>query len=164
MSSSSSATPTQPATRWCTGCKAYLPVEMMKPKGKSKKNGTTWYQSKCSSCLPKSNKLPRELMKNEDITTKPLRCQCCNVMTPHLMFDHCERTKRFRSWCCRNCNSGLGMLGDHPEGLIDGLDYYMKTDPDKTYELTPKSLKQIEKNYKRIHRAFESSIQKSNSK
>ena len=145
MSSSSSATPTEPATRWCKGCEQYLPVNMLVPKREKSKKGKIWYESKCSVCLPKDAKLRRDLKKQEKTRPKPLRCENCNIMTPHLMFDHCERTKRFRGWLCRSCNSGLGMLGDHPEGLIDSLDYYIITDPDETYELTPESLKKLKR-------------------
>ena len=108
------------------------------------KKGKTHYQSKCNVCLPADNKLRRELRKNEDMKKKPLRCECCGVLDPNLQFDHCKRTKRRRGWCCRRCNCGLGMLGDSPEGLVEGLMYYQKTDPERKDILSDKTLESLQ--------------------
>ena len=37
--------------------------------------------------------------------------------------DHDHKTGEFRGWLCRNCNTGLGSLGDTIEGLERGIKY-----------------------------------------
>jgi len=39
------------------------------------------------------------------------------------VLDHDHETGAFRGWLCRNCNSGLGFLGDNAEGLGGALMY-----------------------------------------
>ena len=134
-----------PEGRWCKGCEQYVPVNMLVPKSEKSKKGKIWYESKCAVCLPKDAKLRRDLKKQEQTRPKPLRCQNCNIMTPNLMFDHCERTKRFRGFLCRSCNTGIGMLGDHPEGLVDGLAYFDKTDPHGLYTISDDALETLTK-------------------
>jgi len=37
--------------------------------------------------------------------------------------DHKHGTTKFRGWICKNCNTGLGKIGDSPERLLQLLDY-----------------------------------------
>lgn len=40
-----------------------------------------------------------------------------------LCIDHDHITGRFRGWLCRNCNAGLGLLGDTANSLIRAVSY-----------------------------------------
>ena len=42
------------------------------------------------------------------------------------LVDHCHETGNFRGWICRNCNQGIGKLGDDVEGLVKALNYLLK--------------------------------------
>jgi hypothetical protein len=43
-----------------------------------------------------------------------------------MCFDHDPQTHEFRGWICQNCNTGIGKLGDNPEGVLRALDYLVK--------------------------------------
>ena len=132
--SSSWETPEPPprsAEKRCTGCQQELDPSIRRARSEKNKKGETLYLPMCKICKPLDDKLRRDLKKNEDMKKKPLRCECCGVLDPNLQFDHCKRTKRKRGWLCRRCNCGFGMLGDSAEGLIEGLMYYQKTDPER---------------------------------
>ncbi len=49
-------------------------------------------------------------------------CGCCERARP-LLLDHDHRTNMFRGWLCRECNSGLGFLGDNLEGVGRAFQY-----------------------------------------
>ena len=58
----------------------------------------------------------------------PSVCDCCGTdltILPKrsIHLDHCKETETFRGWLCKNCNIGLGMLGDNVEGLQTALKY-----------------------------------------
>ena len=56
-------------------------------------------------------------------------CQICNKPMVYkrnadlMCFDHDPITHEFRGWICQNCNTGIGKLGDTPEGVLKALDY-----------------------------------------
>ena len=59
---------------------------------------------------------------------KPENCDCCGVSfkdipSHSIHMDHCEETNTFRGWLCRQCNYGIGQLGDNIEGLQKALKY-----------------------------------------
>jgi len=40
--------------------------------------------------------------------------------------DHCHETGEFRGWLCKQCNTGLGNLGDNLESLKRAVNYLSK--------------------------------------
>lgn len=49
-------------------------------------------------------------------------CELCHKPEGiKLVADHNHITNQFRGWLCRNCNSGLGLLGDDPKSVADRL-------------------------------------------
>ena len=65
---------------------------------------------------------------------EPSACECCDqpqvVMRARggsvrtgLSMDHCHATGAFRGWLCQRCNTGIGLLGDGPDGLRRALAY-----------------------------------------
>jgi hypothetical protein len=49
-------------------------------------------------------------------------CQICGSKE-NLVYDHCHDTMKFRGVLCRECNRGLGMLGDSLETLQKAVKY-----------------------------------------
>jgi hypothetical protein len=49
-------------------------------------------------------------------------CQICET-TEHLVYDHDHSTMQFRGVLCRQCNAGLGSLGDTIGGVQKALKY-----------------------------------------
>ena len=56
-------------------------------------------------------------------------CNCCHEKKI-LQVDHIHGTTIFRGWVCRNCNTGLGTLGDTLKGVLQGA-IYLENDKDK---------------------------------
>jgi hypothetical protein len=54
------------------------------------------------------------------------RCACCGSEDPggpSFRVDHDHATGAIRGLLCNRCNSGIGMLGDTPEGVAKALTY-----------------------------------------
>jgi len=80
----------------------------------------------CKSCKSKYGKGLNEAKRNapkKPISSTP--CDCCNTLVEpsDLHLDHDHATLKFRGWLCRNCNVGIGQLGDNIEGLEKALVY-----------------------------------------
>ena len=59
-------------------------------------------------------------------------CDCCGKPMTHkgkyaMHFDHDHKTETFRGWLCKQCNIGLGNLGDDLDGLMKAVAYLTKT-------------------------------------
>ena len=75
----------------------------------------------CKPCKIDEAKIRYELAKVHSRLADG-RCQCCGRIHK-LHLDHCHNTKMFRGFCCKNCNVGLGHLGDSVGGLERALQY-----------------------------------------
>jgi len=58
-------------------------------------------------------------------------CYCCGKPMTHkgkyaMHFDHDWDTETFRGWLCKQCNVGIGQLGDTVEGLMQAVRYLTK--------------------------------------
>ena len=58
-------------------------------------------------------------------------CDCCGKPMTHkgkyaMHFDHDWETHTFRGWLCKQCNTGIGQLGDNLEGLMVAVRYLSK--------------------------------------
>lgn len=80
---------------------------------------------KCKPCYIASSLLVRDLKKVHPYPGDNPVCDCCGVKSSNeiLNLDHCHITKKFRGYLCRNCNVGIGSLGDDIEGLERALTY-----------------------------------------
>ena len=59
-------------------------------------------------------------------------CDCCGEPMTHkgkraMHFDHDHETDTFRGWLDKQCNTGIGQLGDTIQGLVKALLYLLRT-------------------------------------
>ena len=81
----------------------------------------SYVRSECLDCEKKLAKQLREIKKNSP--PKPNCCECCGQPTSTLIPDHDHVTGQFRGWLCRNCNQGIGKLGDNITTLQNAIRY-----------------------------------------
>lgn len=111
--------------RHCSKCQQKKPVEDFRQYKEGK------YRSECFNCEAEQGRHKRAAHKVAG--NKPDNCQCCGKETKNLVVDHCHNTGNFRGWLCRNCNSGIGKLGDTESGLLRALMYLQKSKVPKRY-------------------------------
>ena len=110
----------------CRDCGKVLTDENRVMKSVSKK-GKIYYLNRCKPCITEAELLLRTLKKQHpQPATGTQKCGCCGRIDK-LFLDHDHSTKEFRGWICRNCNSGIGLLGDCPDGLRQALAYLERT-------------------------------------
>ena len=86
------------------------------------KKGKAYYLSKCKPCVAEHSMIIRELRKKHPPPPPGTPCECCKRIDKRFL-DHNHATKKNRGYICRNCNSGIGLLGDCREGLLQALAY-----------------------------------------
>jgi hypothetical protein len=57
----------------------------------------------------------------------PDACECCGKEGVKLLVDHIRGTSEPRGWICKPCNTGMGLLGDNIEGLLQAVHYLNET-------------------------------------
>ena len=89
------------------------------------------HDTRCYKCKTERHKLVRTLKKTAPL--KPKVCDCCgqDPLKPNrrdvgLSCDHDPIKLTFRGWLCRDCNTGIGLLGDDIEGLERAIKYLKK--------------------------------------
>jgi hypothetical protein len=82
-------------------------------------------RSECIECEKKASKQLNKIKKTA--TTKSNNCDCCKKETKILVLDHDHSSGLFRGWICRNCNQGIGKLGDNIESLENAIKYLKLT-------------------------------------
>jgi hypothetical protein len=111
----------------CAQCGEIMTVHNRVNKSVSKR-GKQYYMSRCRTCIDESETILRRLKKDNPQPPAGTPCACCKRIDK-LFCDHDHSTKEFRSWICRNCNSGIGLLGDSEEGLRQALAYLERARP-----------------------------------
>lgn len=132
--------------RLCPTCETTLKVchKCQKTKPHSDFNRTkktrTGLNDACRACAQqwfkeRGSKLKRinDLRNKYDITLTEWnamwdaqngKCACCRRQLAYKpAVDHCHKTLAIRGILCSNCNTGIGKLGDTPEGLERAEDY-----------------------------------------
>jgi len=94
-------------------------------------DGAYFQKKMCRECGTVVSKEQRDARKNA--TPKPDRCDCCHKKEEKLQIDHIHGSSTFRGWLCRNCNTGMGGLGDNLEGVLQGA-IYLENDENKIIE------------------------------
>ena len=105
----------------CRDCGDLLTEQNRTMKSISKK-GKTYYLNRCKPCIVEADMVLRTLKKQNPQPHAGTPCACCGRIDK-LFCDHDHATKEFRAWICKNCNSGIGMLGDSEAGLRRALEY-----------------------------------------
>lgn len=83
-------------------------------------------RSECRECESIQGRFKRDAHKVAGIS--PGKCHCCQKVTDDLVVDHCHNSGNFRGWLCRNCNTGIGKLGDTVDSLVTALNYLLRTE------------------------------------
>jgi hypothetical protein len=84
-----------------------------------------WYKKRCKICSNKDN-IEATYIRKKNLHLYPSDnvCKMCKIKSPHpLNSDHCHIKETFRGWICRDCNLGLGLLGDNIKGVKMALRY-----------------------------------------
>ena len=111
----------------CRDCGKVLTEETRVMKSVSKK-GKQYYLNRCKTCITESDTLLRRLKKEHPAPPAGSPCACCGRIDK-LFLDHDHSTKEYRSYICRSCNSGIGLLGDSEQGLRQALAYLERARP-----------------------------------
>ena len=91
-----------------------------------------WHLHKiCRECKTMIQFERRRITRNAP--PKPDRCDCCHT-NKKLQIDHIHGTPIFRGWVCRNCNTGIGAVGDTLEGVLRAA-IYLEKDKSKIIEI-----------------------------
>ena len=95
----------------------------------------------CSACTKKGaagKRTAQILAKTIGVSYKApqgTKCTLCNdARRPpgeSLVFDHCHEKNVFRGYLCNMCNRSLGGLGDNANGLVNALNFLLKTSEKK---------------------------------
>ena len=86
----------------------------------------------CRSCAQLRSK-ERSAIKKKFKDIKPPEfgqpCECCGKpVTRNWQLDHCHDTVDFRGWLCKQCNTGLGNLGDNLQSLQLAVEYLQRAE------------------------------------
>jgi len=114
----------------CKACHRILSLRAF-TSGSLRSDGAYYLKKLCRECQTEMEAEKREARKNAP--PKPDRCDCCHGKN-NLEMDHLHGTSIFRGWVCRNCNSGIGSLGDTLEGLLQAA-VYLEKDKSKIIEI-----------------------------
>ena len=116
-------------TKCCSKCKQNLPNNFKFFGRNARRSGDdvkTLTNHICRECESYQHKVVRHIRKTAPPT--PENCECCSIpfssiknLDIHL--DHCHEEETFRGWLCKNCNIGIGMLGDDVKGVTRALKY-----------------------------------------
>ena len=109
------------ARQTCRDCGDLLTEQNRTMKSVSKK-GKTYYLNRCKPCIVEADSILRTLKKQNPQPAAGTPCACCGRIDK-LFCDHDHATGKFRAWICRQCNSGIGLLGDSEQGLRQALAY-----------------------------------------
>ena len=95
-------------------------------------DGAYFLQKICRECHTVVSKEQRDVRKMAP--PKPDHCDCCHKKVEKLQIDHIHGTLIFRGWVCRNCNTGIGAVGDTLEGVLRAA-VYLEKDKSKIIEI-----------------------------
>lgn len=93
-----------------------------------------YFRSECKQCEKTASK--QLISARKTAPPKSEYCQCCKIKAPYLVLDHDHLTGNFRGWICRNCNQGIGKLGDNLDGIIRAVNYLLSAKKLKTQQGT----------------------------
>ena len=113
----------QKSTRYCKLCSQHRPLSDFDRKycGGNKDETGYGYVHRCRTCDKEYNRSYRAAKKNAP--PKPDHCECCGTKDKKLCVDHVFGEYVGRGWLCKQCNNGIGLLGDNLQGLLNAVNY-----------------------------------------
>jgi len=115
----------------CNKCNQFLSPDSFPLNGSKNSSGYSYLYQMCKTCHNKNLKNRHKIQKTAP--PRPDKCDCCNLKTDKLTYDHDHGTITFRGFLCKMCNVGLGNLGDTLEGVLQAA-IYLENDKDKIIE------------------------------
>ena len=109
----------------------FLPTVAFTTSVKTRGDAAYYLRKICRECNTVNITELRKARKNAPPHSK--HCDCCHKKIEKLQVDHLHGSTTFRGWLCRQCNTGLGGLGDDLEGVLQGA-IYLENDKDKIIE------------------------------
>lgn len=82
-------------------------------------------RNRCKDCHKAQANIRKKLRK-ENPPPKSGKCPVCQKHTEDWVLDHCHVNESFRGYICRYCNSGIGLLGDDIDGVVNALNYLIE--------------------------------------
>ena len=79
----------------------------------------------CKFCKQSQTRQRLNLMVLHPRPPPDTPCDCCGRIAP-LHMDHCHSSREFRGYLCRQCNHGIGHLGDDLEGVQKAMVYLQR--------------------------------------
>jgi len=119
----------------CKVCHKILPPGSFYSKGTKNSAGIFYLKRICADCENKQKKI-REVLRKK-APPKPEHCECCHKKIKNIELDHQHEPVQFRGWPCKDCNTGIGLLGDNLEGVLQGA-IYLENDIEKIKETLEK--------------------------
>ena len=116
--------------RECKECHKILPTQAFNTHT-LRSNGVWALFRICRECKTVINS--ERVTARKNASPKPNHCECCHKNIK-LQVDHVHGSVTFRGWLCRNCNTGLGALGDNLEGVLQAA-VYLEKDKSKIIEI-----------------------------
>jgi hypothetical protein len=106
----------------CVECVTMLNSETGYVNGASVRTGKQYLNSACRPCHNHRVSVVAKLKLKHEHPVAGTPCECCGRISK-LFLDHTHGDDKFRGWICRECNSGIGLLGDSVESLKRALAY-----------------------------------------
>lgn len=154
-------------TKICMHCNTEKPISAFW-------RNRTGHDNRCMACHTGRKRDVEKLRRDPSTPKMPDRCQCCgrenqkklNIpgkMGYNLNLDHYYDNGKpfFRGWVCKQCNSGIGYLGDDINGVFNAIDYLIRSLPEEKWIMF-KSMISEEKNktIKRLEEINDKPIQR----
>jgi len=111
----------------CANCGKALPPIDYQIFRFSKDGMKPYYSKWCRTCEKENRQILKDIKKHDSYRPPPsgTPCQCCGRID-RLHVDHCRHTRTLRGFICRNCNAGIGMLGDSEQGVQLAVAYLQR--------------------------------------
>ncbi len=92
-----------------------------------RKDGSRVPKGSCKSCRNRHERHIRTLLRSHPRPPPGTPCNCCGRIDK-LHLDHDHSTGAFRGYLCKNCNLGIGLIGDSSAGVNLALAYLLRSE------------------------------------
>ena len=106
----------------CVECGKMLDSSTGYVNSKSPRTGKPYLNSACRPCHNHRVTVVKKLKQKHPHPPAGTPCECCGRVSK-LFLDHTHGSDEFRGWICRECNSGIGLLGESAVALRKALAY-----------------------------------------